>query len=904
MSQDSPTPLHIQLLGDFALTLDNAPIRSLEKPRQQSLLAYLAFHQGKPQTRTHLAFTFWPDSEEKQALTNLRNLLFGLRQSLPSIDSFIDIDKQSIGLREDPSCLVDIVQLKSVLARKNNATAVELYTGKLLPKFHDEWLERERDSLHLEIGRTLSELINHSQATGDYEKALHYSKIRIHQEPLSETSQYKHIELLARQGDKASALLAFQTYEKQLEAELEIAPGDEIQKLRDRITQSAPPQKGSSQTPTPQPATSAPQPKTALKKAPRKNKLLFLGAAALIALALLIFTRQAPKKHTVSEKSLAVLPFDTRSQREEDRFFADGFHDDLITSISRIQDFDIISRTSTIGYRDTEKDLKQIGKELGVATIIEGGVQRHENQIRINIQLIDASTGFHIWAENYTRETTAENIFDLQTEITEAISKELQGVLLPQPSETANKIPTQNLAALEAYFFGQAENIHSTSGGYAKAIEHYKRAIALDPDFSKAHAAIALAYLGQIHFSGKPVEGQVAIAQSHIAKALELDNSLSDAYVSLGHMKYHQADFNAAERAYEKAIELDPNKAPAYHLYSISRHYKSGDLKTALKLSQKATELDPRNSPILIEHASILMSLNRVNEAKEQLHTLIKQDPKNSLAIGRLGGLYDWSLNRYDEAIRLYREAYSLDPTNQELSSSIAWAYLKLGDEKEFISWSERDIAIAPGSHKVTFLKGFIHEFRGQDEESIASFAALKRTDIFYDWAVYKVTAKTLDAGKAKEALEWFTTAYPWITNPDVAINHKNVVQIIDYVYLLQLNGRQEPADELGHRILKFLPGTTRLSLIGHQYFDSHLYIALGDKKGAYDAIQDYLDVGGCSSYFETEVYTKSLREEPEFKRFLAINNSRLTEQRQNLANWETTGELAPIPDLEVSLGR
>lgn len=846
----SLTPyLRIQLFADFELFLDGESCPAIEKPRQKSLLAYLAFNQGKAQSRAHLAFIFWPDSEEKQALTNLRNLLHGIRQALPEIDRFLKIDKQNICLRDDAECQVDVARFKEELAAKKPESAVEIYKGSLLPKFHDEWLESEREDLRQKFDNALSALIKNQSNANNLPQAIRYSKIRIQHESLSETSRQTHIELLVQNGDKAAALQAYQSYERHLKAELDIAPGHEIQAIRDKIAASVP---------------------------------------------------STPK----TEKSIAVLPFDTRSHLEEDRFFADGFHDDLITSISRIQGFDIISRTSTIGYRDTEKDLKQIGKELGVATIVEGGVQRHENRIRINIQLIDANTGFHIWAKNYTRETTAENIFDLQSEITEAISKELQGVLLPQLSKSANNIPTKNLAALEAYFFGRAANIHSTSESYAKAIAHYKRAIALDPGFAKAHAAIALAYLGQIHFSGKSVEGQVAIAQTHIAKALDLDNSLSDAYVSLGHMKYHQADFNAAERAYEKAIELDPNNAAAYHLYSSSRHYHSGDLETALKLSQKAVDLDPNNSPILIDHTSILMSLNRVNEAKELLRTLIKQDPKNSLAISRLGVLYDLSLNRYDEAIRLYREAYSLDPTNRDLSSSIAWAYLKLGDEKEFISWSERDIATAPGSPKVTFLKGFIHEFRGQIEESVASFAAIKRTDAFYDWAVYKVTAKTVDAGNFNEALEWFATAYPWITNPDVAISHKNVIQVIDYAYLLHLNGRQEPADALGHRILEFLPGTTRLSHIGHQYFDSHLYIAIGDKNGAYEAMQDYFDVGGCSSYFETEVYTRSLHEEPEFKRLLAINDSRLAEQRQNLANWDGGGELAPIPDLEVSLGR
>ncbi|MBK1879155.1 BTAD domain-containing putative transcriptional regulator [Pelagicoccus mobilis] len=899
MSNSARPYLRIHLFADFELHLEGALCPAIEKQRQKSLLAYLAFNQGKPQSRSHLAFTFWPDSEEKQALTNLRNLLYGIRQALPEIDRFLEIDKQTISLRDDPECEVDRVRFETDLSAEKLESACKRYRGSLLPKFHDEWIEPERESLRLRADESFKKLIDQFREDGDISQAIHYSKIRIQHESLSESSQCTHIELLAESGDKAAALQAYLSYEKHLRAELEIEPGDEIRALRNRIATAAPPK-----IDHPPARESAPTALPTKTKARHLGTLPLLALSCAIALSLLFFFRDKSPSSSTTKNSIAVLPFDTRSQKEEDRFFADGFHDDLITQISRIQDFDIISRTSTIKYRNTEKDLKQIAKELGVTTIIEGGIQRQGNQIRINIQLIDANSGFHLWAENYTRKTTAENIFELQNEITAAITSELQGVLLPQSKDSRNEPPTQNLAALESYFYGRASGIHSTSEGLAKSIEHYKNALELDPNFAEAHTAIALSYLRQIHFSGKPVEAQVAIARSHVAKALQLDNGLSNAHVSLGYMKSYETDFVAAERAYEKAIELDPNNADAYLLYSISRHYRYGDLEMALELAKKSVELAPVDSQNRIELANVLMSLNRVSEAKKLLSELIKDDSKNSLAINRLGALYDYSLNRYDEAIRLYRLAYKLDPTNQDLSSSIAWAYLKLGDKGNYISWSERDIAVAPASHKVTFLKGYIHKIRGQTEESIASFAALKQSDIFFDWSVYEVTAAAVERGAFAEALNGFTVAYPWISATDVAINQKNCIQLIDYTYLLHLNGRQEQAEALGQRLIEFLPKATRLSQIGYQYFDSHVYLALGDKQGAYAVLQDYIDAGGCASYFATEVFTKSLHNEPEFQRLLAINNSRLAEQRRTLATWEANNELAPIPDLELSLGR
>jgi TolB-like protein len=169
-------------------------------------------------------------------------------------------------------------------------------------------------------------------------------------------------------------------------------------------------------------------------------------------------------------KSIAVLPFENRSDQKEDQYFTDGIHDDLLTHISRIRDIKTISRTSVMAYRDTTKNMKQIGEELGVATILEGGVQRAGKQVRINVQLIDAATDAHLWAEIYTRELTAENIFAIQSEISEAITGALKAVLSPEEQQQFKKLPTQNMAALEAYFRGRSSYLLSTSEGFSEAI--------------------------------------------------------------------------------------------------------------------------------------------------------------------------------------------------------------------------------------------------------------------------------------------------------------------------------------------------------------------------------------------------------------------------------------------------
>ena len=155
------------------------------------------------------------------------------------------------------------------------------------------------------------------------------------------------------------------------------------------------------------------------------------------------------------DRSIAVLPFENRSNREEDQFFTDGIHDDLLTTIAKIGSMKVISRTSVMEYRDTIKKIPQIAQELGVANILEGGIQRSGNHVRINVQLIDAATDDHLWAEIYDRELTAENLFAVQSEITRIIADALQAELSTDEQRRIDARPTDNLQAYEAYMRGR-----------------------------------------------------------------------------------------------------------------------------------------------------------------------------------------------------------------------------------------------------------------------------------------------------------------------------------------------------------------------------------------------------------------------------------------------------------------
>ncbi len=197
----------------------------------------------------------------------------------------------------------------------------------------------------------------------------------------------------------------------------------------------------------------------------------------------------------INKLSIAVLPFDNRSALEEDEFFVDGIHDDLLSTIAKIGSLKVISRTSVMEYRDTNKKIPVIAKELGVANILEGGIQRSGNQVRINVQLIDAVTDEHLWAEIFDRELTAENLFAIQSEISQNIANALKTVLSLEEKTRINTRPTDNLQAYDSYLRGRQLMATREAAKLEQAVEEFNKAVELDPQFALAWVGVADATL-------------------------------------------------------------------------------------------------------------------------------------------------------------------------------------------------------------------------------------------------------------------------------------------------------------------------------------------------------------------------------------------------------------------------
>lgn len=332
----------------------------------------------------------------------------------------------------------------------------------------------------------------------------------------------------------------------------------------------------------------------------------------------------------LTDKSIAVLPLANRSVQPEDAFFAEGLHDELLTQLSRISALRVISRTSVMGYADTTKRMPEIGRELGVATLLEGGVQRSGNRVRINVQLIEAATDEHLWAEVYDRELTADNLFDIQSDITRAIANALQAVLTGEEQQTLGQKSTSNVEAYAWYLRGKA-----ASKGYGrqpadieKSISYYQSAIDLDPQFAAAYAALAIDWTERFWISSKlGDELQHALGALQQAQALAPDSP--DTLTAAGYYHYWgHLDYASAIRAFNQALQQEPSNYSALRgkAYALRRF---GQLGESIATMQKVISLDPLFAEMYCDLGYSLVRNGQLEQAKDTLKHAVALTPEN-----------------------------------------------------------------------------------------------------------------------------------------------------------------------------------------------------------------------------------------------------------------------------------
>ncbi len=320
------------------------------------------------------------------------------------------------------------------------------------------------------------------------------------------------------------------------------------------------------------------------------SAIILIGIAIIIALIVFnkVYDRKNQKDITMLEKSIAVLPLKNWSQDEEYSYLGDAIADEIIMQLINIKEIRVLSLTSTLQYKDNPKPIPLIAEELGVNYIIEGGIQRHNNNLSIRVQFIRANNEDHLWGEEYDGEW--KDIFYIQDEIAKQVARQLQTVLSPEEIGQIEKEPTENFEAYRLYLKGQSLR-QKTEPNILKAIYYFKQAILKDSTFALAYSGLASSYCMLLWYA-PPSMDVYPKAKKTALKALELDNNLAEAYASLGFVNLINWEWKAAEDNYKNAIKLNPNHFYFHVQYGLILTY-TGQLEKAVEEMKKGCLLDP-----------------------------------------------------------------------------------------------------------------------------------------------------------------------------------------------------------------------------------------------------------------------------------------------------------------------
>lgn len=648
--------------------------------------------------------------------------------------------------------------------------------------------------------------------------------------------------------------------------------------------------------------------RTSTRRATRGRSNTIIIALLVLALGVSITfnvtgvrNQQAAAEVTTSgTHSIAVLPFTSRSTEPDNVFFADGIHDDLLARLADIESLRVISRTSVNEYRDTTKNLRQIGAELGVDTIVEGAVQRSGDQVRITVQLIDAATDEHLWADTYDRALSIDNIFDIQSDISARIATALRAAMTPEEAIRLAVIPTTSIEALSLYSAARNNLYLRRFDTLLEARRQFEQAIELDPNYAQAYAGLAETVLVTMinHAAIDPGVAQ-DVARNAIDRALEIDDQLAEAHAArglllLGWKTTQSGQHNtAAAQAFDRAIDLNPNLANAYVWYA-SLHEAEGRYEQAIDMLTTAMEIDPLGR---IPYINLPGYYSMYGDNDKALSLLLRAtgifpdwpSPYEYIARQLMG------LGRLDEVVAwaTLAETMTDDPM---IGRDAVGVYIEFGDIdsiNEFTGKFDEDHPMRPIGI------GFGQFIDNEMAEAIATLENVQSdTELQTDLVYPLIAMAALSLGDYDKAKQYIVRAHPQLaSDTEQSVTRKNLNEAIMLAYALRQTRDDRPASRLLTQAWDVMQAMPRIGTAGHGIADVHILAIQGRTDDALAALRQAIDEGFVSLMshdfwtLDQDILLDDLRDDPRFEAMRLELHEIIDHMRRNVDEAEASGD-------------
>ncbi|RMF59260.1 MAG: hypothetical protein D6743_16595, partial [Calditrichaeota bacterium] len=438
--------------------------------------------------------------------------------------------------------------------------------------------------------------------------------------------------------------------------------------------------------------------------------VLLLGTFALFRIS------EKQDGSALRQHRIAVLPLVNISEDPADEYFADGMTEELIATLSKISELQVIARTSVMRYKHASKSIAEIGRELKVATVIEGSVRHAANRIRISVQLIDVQNEAPLWSHDYDRKL--EDVFAIQSLVARQVARAFEIQLRQQEERRLAQKSTENLEAYNLYLKGRYFWNKRDQTGLKKGVEYFQRAIELDPNYALAYAGLADSYtVGWRSNELSPRQRFLKVREAAM-KALEIDDTLAEAHVALAsYVDLYNWDWQRAEQEYRRAIELNPNYAIAHHWYG-NFLMRMGRSREGLRHSRIAQELDPLSLIINASWGHRLYYARRYDQAIAQCKKALELDGDFVFALHYLGGVYE-KKGLCDQAIEVLEKAMTLSQENPPNIAALSRTYATCGREDEARSLLHSLIVRSGQSYVSPYHIAAIYEGLGEKDRAL-----------------------------------------------------------------------------------------------------------------------------------------------------------------------------------------